>query len=91
MSRLAQLAQRKSLLASQADLQRLQIALAWREMRGIVSPSVAPERSAWARPKVAAFLGFALPLVGARRLARVVRLLSMGLMAVRAARNWRSR
>lgn len=83
--------QRKSLLAAQADLQRLQVAFAWREMRTIVAPPVAPERSVWARPKVAAFLNIALPLVGARKLSRVVRFLSLGLVALRVARNWRGR
>jgi hypothetical protein len=91
MPALGDYTQRKSLLAAQADLQRMQVAFAWREVRAIVAPAVAPERSAWARPKVAAFLSVALPLIGARRLGRVVRFLSFGLMTLRIARNWRAR
>jgi hypothetical protein len=58
-------------------------------MRTIVAPAPSPQRAVWARPKVAAFLNVALPLLGARRLGRVVRVLSFGLMAFRAIRGWR--
>ncbi len=90
MSSLAELAQRKSLLAAKSELQRLQIAHAWREIRTTVAPAPSPERALWARPKVATFLSVALPLLGARRLGRMVRFLSIGLMAFRAIRHWRA-
>lgn len=90
MSTPRSLADRKAHLVAQADLQRLRLAFAWREVRSVLSPPVPPERAAWARPKVAAFLGVALPLVGARRLGRVVRVLSIVLMVYRAARSWRA-
>ena len=86
----ASLAERKSLLVAQADLHRLQIAFGWRDARAIVTPQPSPERSAWARPKVIRLLGVALPLLGARRLGRMVRMLSVGMMAYRALRNWRT-
>lgn len=90
MTSLDRLADRKALLTATADLQRLEMAIAWREIKGVIRPAGSMERSAWARPKVAAFLGFALPLFGARRLGRVVRLLSFGVMALRAVRSWRA-
>jgi hypothetical protein len=90
MSTLDDLADRKAILVATAELQRLEMTLAWRDIRGAVSPAPSPDRALWARPKVAAFLSFALPLVGARRLGRAVRLLSFGLMALRAVRGWRS-
>lgn len=89
MSAIDDLERRRDLLVAQCDLQRLHLTLAWREMRTIVAPAPSPQRAVWARPKVAAFLNVALPLLGARRLGRVVRVLSFGLMAFRAIRGWR--
>jgi hypothetical protein len=87
---LEQLQHRKALLIAQADLQRLQLGLAWREIRAVVSPPPSPERALWARPKVVTLLKVALPVLGARRLSRGVRWLSLGLMALRAVRAWRA-
>ncbi len=90
MTGLDRLADRKALLVATAELQRLELALAWRDVRGVLHPAPSPERSVWARGKAATFLSFALPLLGARRLGRIVRVLSIGLRAVRAARSWRA-
>lgn len=89
MNRAQVLADRKALLVARADLDRARIALAWQEVRSVVSPQPEPERLEAYRSKAKWALGFALPLLGRRRLSRWLRVASLGLVALRVARAWR--
>ena len=89
MSSVSILSDRKAQLIARCDLQRLQAELAFRDVRRIVSPP--PQRGSRARSAAATMIGFALPFLGAGRLRRIVRVVSVGFMAFRALRGWRSR
>lgn len=84
------LAQRKALLIARADLERLHLSLAWRQLRSVVEPEIPPGRAAWARPRAATLLRFAVPLLGGEQAGRILRGLSLGLVIYRTIRHWRS-
>ena len=83
------LAARKELLTAQADLSRIQLALAWHDMRNsILPPSDAPLFTG--THKAAAFIvGLAAPLIGRTRFARVLRYASIAMAIFRAVRSLR--
>jgi hypothetical protein len=83
------LAARKALLTAQADLARIQLALAWHDMRSsILPPSDAPLFSG--THKTAAFIvGIAAPLLGRSRFTRVLRYASIVMAIFRAVRSLR--
>ena len=85
----ARIAERKALLVTRADLDRTRLALSAREVRTLVTPQVSAARRAQLRPKAAMFLAVAAPFVGMKRLARLVRVASIAMVAIRIARNWR--
>jgi hypothetical protein len=87
------LAQRKSLLISRAELERLQIALTTHELRERIAPSVEVDDSpatGRSRAVAMALIGVGVPLLGRRRLSRLLRGASMAMTAWRIARNWRA-
>lgn len=84
------LAARKALLAAQANLARMQAALAWQELREIVAPPPSSERSAGARRTAAFIVGIAAPLFGRTRFARVMRFASIAAAAFRVLRSMRA-
>lgn len=88
VTRLAR-AERKAFLVARAELGRAQIALAVHEIRAIVAPPRSPERLVRLRPAATALVAIAGPLFGIRRLARVLRLASLAILAMRIARGWR--
>lgn len=90
MNKLDEYAERKALLVLKSDLDRIRLTIAVRQVRAIFAPPVAPERAAWTAPLAGTLVGLALPLVGAQRLTRMVRALSIGLTAYQAIRNWRA-
>lgn len=85
------LEQRKSLLRSKAEFERIQMSLITHEIRELVAPARAP-RAPGKRPGMmaATLIGVGLPLIGRQRLARALRGVSLGLAAWRMYRNWRS-
>jgi len=84
------IARRKALLVSRAELDRLQIALTAHQLRDALLPPRS-ERTGTGRvgPIAAALVGVGLPLLGRRRLGRWLRIGSIALTALRVVRNWR--
>jgi len=78
------LAARKALLIAQADLSRMQVALAWQDLRAVVMPVPSADRSAWTRRGAAFLVGIAAPLIGRTRLTRGLRFATMVVTIVRA-------
>jgi len=87
---LQQIAQRKALLASRAELERMQLAISVHQLRERIAPS-RRTRPHGARPGViaAAVVGIGLPLLGRARLSRTLRGVSIAISAWRLLRNWR--
>ena len=83
------LAERKALLVTRAELDRARILLAIREVRAIASPVSTAERSARYRPAAAMLLGILGPAVGTSRLGGWVRVAWIALAALRIARSWK--
>jgi hypothetical protein len=78
------LAARKALLVAQADLSRMQVALAWQDIRSIVAPAPSADRSAGTRRTAAFLVGVAAPLLGRSRLTRALRFATIAVTIVRA-------
>jgi len=91
MTRLTELESRKALLSAQADLARIQLSIAWSDLKNVVSPPVSPERSGGMRKTAAFLLAAMIPLFGRTRFGRFLRIASFGLGVVRAVSGWRSR
>ncbi|MEO6566363.1 MAG: hypothetical protein ABIO63_10035 [Casimicrobiaceae bacterium] len=90
MSRGRELADRKSRLLAEADLQRMQALLAWHDVKSIVSPPRKPSTPGSRAFGIASkLLMVAVPVLGARKARRVMRYASLGMMAFRAFRSWR--
>jgi hypothetical protein len=84
----AELAERKALLVTRAQVDRARMTLAVHEIRVLVRPAADPARQARWRSTAATIVGFAVPLLGMARAARLLHILSLGLTAYRIARNW---
>jgi predicted Zn-dependent protease len=82
-------ADRKALLRARAELDRSKVALAALEVRSIVAPPPSPLRMARVRPGAAMMMSLVAPMLGASRVTRLLRFVSLALMAVRVARSWR--
>jgi hypothetical protein len=80
---------RRALLTARAALDRARLTLAVHEIKGIVAPPTSAARIARLRPTAAMLIAVAGPLLGFRRLARLLRLASLGLFAFRVVRGWR--
>jgi hypothetical protein len=85
------LEQRKALLRSKAELERVQMSLLVHDIREMIVPARAP-RARGKRPGMlaATLVGIGLPLIGHQRLTRALRGVSLGMAAWRVYRNWRS-
>lgn len=81
--------QRKALLATQASLDRMRLTLAVQEIRSAISPVASAEAATRSRSTATTLLRYALPLVGAHRLSRWLRVASLAFTAYRVARHWR--
>jgi hypothetical protein len=81
--------QRKALLATQASLDRMRLTLAVQEIRSAIAPVPSAETTARSRSTATTLLRYALPLIGAHRLSRWLRVASLGFTAYRIARQWR--
>lgn len=89
--RLETLERRKALLASRAELERMQLALALHDLRTLVRPTPSAARARGRRPGMvaAAVVGLGVPLLGRARLSRMLRGVSLALSVWRVVRNWR--
>lgn len=88
----ARLAERKALLVSRSELERIQMTLHAHELRRLVLPSRSGRpRSGKPGAIAAAVVGIGLPLIGRQRLSRLLRSASLALTAWRLVRNWRAR
>ena len=83
------LASRKALIAAQSELARIEMALAWHDLRAAVAPPSAEQRSTSVRRMATLLIAIATPLLGRTRFARVLRFASVGLAAFRAIRTLR--
>ncbi len=89
------LAERKQLLLAQSELARLQILQAGREARSLVAPlaRLAPIGRHTAgmplRPLALAMTAAALPVIGAKRMGKLLKLAGTGLALLRLARHLR--
>ena len=63
--------------------------LAALEVRGIVSPTAVADRAESIRPLASTILSILGPFAGTRRLSRWMRYASLGMVALRLARDWR--
>ena len=88
-ARASEVADRKALLATRAELDRARMTLAIHEVKAIVAPRPDPARAAAVQPTVALLVGLLSPAVGAARFGRWVRIASWALVAFRVARSWR--
>lgn len=84
------LSERRERLVAASDLERLKLGLAWRDVRYAIAPPPDIGRRARFRPYVVSAIGYALPLVGYRRIGRVLRFAGAAIAIWRASRAWRS-
>ena len=84
------LAERLARLVAAADLERLKLGLAWRDVKNAVAPIPDVGRRSRFRPYVVRAIGYALPLIGMRRMGRTLRIAGAALAVWRAARAWQS-
>jgi hypothetical protein len=92
--RLAPSAQRKALLVSRSELERLQIALLVHQLHERITPPRAEhDRSGKGRRAgtvAVALVGVGLPLLGRKRLSRWLSMGSLAMTVWRVVRQWRS-
>ena len=85
------LAARRQMLAAQCELDRLELALAWHDLRRSLRLRAESDEPSRGHPWLGRVLGFVLPLIGAGRARRLSRYLSLALLAYRIATGWRGR
>jgi hypothetical protein len=85
-----EIADRRALLATRAELDRTRVTLCIHEVKAIIIPPPDRARAAAWRPTISMLVGLAAPVVGVSRLGRWLRIASWTLAAWRVARNWRS-
>ena len=91
MSTLDDLAARRALLVAKADLERIDLAVALRDLRDAFEPHPEAGRLRRMHPMFARALRLAIMIFGARRLGPLARTLSIGLVAFRLVRDLRRR
>ncbi len=87
MTRLEDLEAKKQLLIAQAEFDRLKFAMAMHDVRRIVRPVVESSARPPAHSIASRMLGFVLPMLGASRVGRVVRGLSIAMSIYRLLRR----
>ena len=81
-------AQRKALLIARADLERLKLRYALREMKHGINPPADTAPAQWVAPVAGTLLALALPALGIGRIQHIVRMASTGLLAYRIFNKW---
>lgn len=87
----SELAARRELLSAQCELDRLELSLAWHDLRRSLHLGPTGIERERAHPWLGRALRFALPLIGATRARRVSRYVSMALLAYRVVAGLRRR
>jgi hypothetical protein len=82
-------AERKALLSSRAELDRVRVTLAVRDLQAIVAPRPGGAARERGRGTASLLVGFAAPVIGMPRLARWLRVATITLTAYRIIRHWR--
>lgn len=90
MSVSSDLAEKRARLVAATDLERMKLRLAWHDIRVSIAPAPDADRRSRVRPYVLRAIGFALPVVGYRRMGRALRTAAAALAIWRAATAWRS-
>jgi hypothetical protein len=85
------LAARRELLTAQCELDRLELSLAWHDLRRSLHLGPAGIERDRAHPWLGRVLGFVLPVLGATRARRLSRYVSLGLLAYRVIAGVRRR
>ena len=80
---------RRALLVSRCELDRIELAIAWHDLRRSLrlNPGAENARPSW----IGRALRYAIPLLGAARARRLSRYLSLALLVYRIATAWRAR
>ena len=89
MSVSSDLAEKRARLVAAADLERMKLGLAWHGIRVAIAPAPDVDRRSRVRPYVVRAIGFALPVLGYRRMGRTLRTAGAVLAIWRAATAWR--
>jgi len=84
------LASKKALVIARADLARVEMSVAWHDLRDAVAPPPADARSTTVRRLATLLIAVATPVVGRSKFVRVLRYASIALAALRAVRSLRS-
>ena len=90
MSGVDTLASKKALVMARADLARVEMSVAWHDLRDAVAPPPADARSTTVRRLATLLIAVATPVVGRSKFVRVLRYASIALAALRAVRSLRS-
>ena len=88
-SRRIDVAERKALLVTRAELDRARVMLAVREIRNVVAPVSTAERATRYRPVAAMLTGVLGPTMGSSRLTGWLRAAWIALTAIRVLRSLR--
>jgi hypothetical protein len=89
MSHAARLEARRQLLVQQCELDRIELALAWHDLRRSVRLGGSGDDDARSHPWIGRVLGYVIPLLGVTRARKFSRYLSLGLLAYRIAMGLR--
>ena len=89
MSGATNLDARRELLVAQCELDRLELALAWHDLRRVLRPDTDPLHAARGHAWLGRVLGLVLPLLGVARARRMSRYVSLGLLVYRALTSLR--
>jgi len=88
MSNGEDLAEKRARLVAAADLERMKLALAWQDIRRRIAPAPEVGRRSRFRPFVVGAIGYAMPLVGYKRMGRILRVAGAAMAIWRATRAW---
>jgi len=83
------LSAQKALVIARADLARVELSLAWHDLREAVAPPPSDGRSTTVRRMATLLIAIATPIVGRSKFARVLRYASIAVAAFRAVRSLR--
>jgi hypothetical protein len=89
MSHATLLEARRQLLVQQCELDRIELALAWHDLRRSVRLGGNADDDARSHPWIGRALGYVIPLIGVTRARKFSRYLSLGLLAYRIATGLR--
>jgi hypothetical protein len=83
------LAEKRARLVAAADLERLKLGLALRDVRHAIMPQVDITRGSRLRPYLVRAIGYVLPILGIRRVGWTLRIAGAAIGIWRLSRAWR--